>query len=214
MKQRRPGPFVMHTLALLNSPAWRALSREAHLLLARIEIEHMKHGGKQNGALIVPHGDLENYISGYCRVVSRALRDAEVLGLLKIRRGRAGIGKWRQPNAYRLTYLETEGQEATDEWAEIKTIDDAKARLASVKRRRRASKWLNAGATVIDVGINRVTGGGRHRIVGDVAFDEVREVAGAITPVPGGVGPMTIACLLANTVRAACALSGLPAPAL
>ena len=67
---------------------------------------------------------------------------------------------------------------------------------------------------MIDVGVNRVTGGGKHRIVGDVAFDEVREVAGAITPVPGGVGPMTIACLLANTVRAACALSGLPAPPL
>jgi methylenetetrahydrofolate dehydrogenase (NADP+) / methenyltetrahydrofolate cyclohydrolase len=74
--------------------------------------------------------------------------------------------------------------------------------------------WIKPGATVIDVGINRVTGGGKHRIVGDVAFEEVREVAGAITPVPGGVGPMTIACLLANTVRAACALSGLPAPAL
>jgi len=70
---------------------------------------------------------------------------------------------------------------------------------------------IKLGATVIDVGINRVTGG---RIVGDVAFDEVREVAGAITPVPGGVGPMTIACLLANTVSAACALSGLPPPAL
>jgi methylenetetrahydrofolate dehydrogenase (NADP+)/methenyltetrahydrofolate cyclohydrolase len=71
--------------------------------------------------------------------------------------------------------------------------------------------WIKPGATVIDVGINRVTGG---RIVGDMAFEEVRKVAGAITPVPGGVGPMTIACLLANTVRAACALSGLPAPAL
>jgi hypothetical protein len=59
--------------------------------LARIEIEHMKHGGKHNGALIVPHGDLESYISGHCRVVIRALRDAEALGLLKIPRGRAGL---------------------------------------------------------------------------------------------------------------------------
>jgi methylenetetrahydrofolate dehydrogenase (NADP+)/methenyltetrahydrofolate cyclohydrolase len=76
------------------------------------------------------------------------------------------------------------------------------------------SSWIKPGATVIDVGINRVEEGGRHRIVGDVAFDEVREVAGAITPVPGGVGPMTIACLLANTVRAACAVTGLPPPTL
>jgi len=75
--------------------------------------------------------------------------------------------------------------------------------------------WVKPGAVVIDVGINRVTGpDGKSRIVGDVAFAEVREIAGAITPVPGGVGPMTIACLLANTLRAACAIAGLPAPKL
>ena len=67
---------------------------------------------------------------------------------------------------------------------------------------------------MIDVGINRVTGeAGKSRIVGDVAFDEVSGVAGAITPVPGGVGPMTIACLLANTLRAACTISGYQMPA-
>ena len=64
--------------------------------------------------------------------------------------------------------------------------------------------WIRPGATVIDVGINRIgTADGRHRLVGDVAFDEAAEVAGAITPVPGGVGPMTIACLLENTLVAA-----------
>jgi methylenetetrahydrofolate dehydrogenase (NADP+) / methenyltetrahydrofolate cyclohydrolase len=73
--------------------------------------------------------------------------------------------------------------------------------------------WLKAGATVIDVGINRMPrGDGKSRIVGDVAFAEAREAAGAITPVPGGVGPMTIACLLLNTVKAACLQKGLPAP--
>jgi methylenetetrahydrofolate dehydrogenase (NADP+)/methenyltetrahydrofolate cyclohydrolase len=75
--------------------------------------------------------------------------------------------------------------------------------------------WIRPGATVIDVGINRLAGAdGKGRIVGDVAFDEVRETAGAITPVPGGVGPMTIACLVLNTLRAACAARGLPAPAI
>jgi methylenetetrahydrofolate dehydrogenase (NADP+)/methenyltetrahydrofolate cyclohydrolase len=74
--------------------------------------------------------------------------------------------------------------------------------------------WIKPGATVIDVGINRITRDGKPQIVGDVAFDEVSGVAGAITPVPGGVGPMTIACLLANTVRATCALSALPSPSL
>src|SRR5258707_12520751 len=74
--------------------------------------------------------------------------------------------------------------------------------------------WSKPGATVIDVGINRLPGeGGKTRLVGDVAFDEAMKVAGAITPVPGGVGQMTVACLLVNTLRAACAIAGLPKPA-
>ena len=75
-------------------------------------------------------------------------------------------------------------------------------------------EWVKPGATVIDVGINRITGSnGKSALVGDVAFDEVSKVAGAITPVPGGVGPMTIACLLANTTTSAFRHAGLPAPA-
>ena len=75
--------------------------------------------------------------------------------------------------------------------------------------------WIKPGATVIDVGINRVAGaGGKQRIVGDVAYAEAAAVAGAITPVPGGVGPMTIACLLLNTLRATAAQNGLPAPSI
>jgi methylenetetrahydrofolate dehydrogenase (NADP+)/methenyltetrahydrofolate cyclohydrolase len=73
--------------------------------------------------------------------------------------------------------------------------------------------WIKPGATVIDVGINRVEGeDGKSRIVGDVDYDSAAQVAGAITPVPGGVGPMTIACLLANTVTACCRANGLPEP--
>ena len=73
--------------------------------------------------------------------------------------------------------------------------------------------WIKRGATVIDVGINPVRlPDGRTRIVGDVDFDSARTVAGAITPVPGGVGPMTIACLLHNTLLAACRRRGLPDP--
>ncbi|QIB66993.1 bifunctional methylenetetrahydrofolate dehydrogenase/methenyltetrahydrofolate cyclohydrolase FolD [Kineobactrum salinum] len=70
--------------------------------------------------------------------------------------------------------------------------------------------WIKPGAVVIDVGINRIRfeGEEKARLVGDVAFDEVVEVAGATTPVPGGVGPMTIACLLRNTVVAACLQRG------
>jgi methylenetetrahydrofolate dehydrogenase (NADP+)/methenyltetrahydrofolate cyclohydrolase len=71
--------------------------------------------------------------------------------------------------------------------------------------------WIKRGATVIDVGINRIEEGGKTRLVGDVDFEAAKERAGAITPVPGGVGPMTIACLLRNTVIAAARRRGLGA---
>lgn len=72
--------------------------------------------------------------------------------------------------------------------------------------------WVKPGATVIDVGINRIERDGKNKLVGDVDFASASQVAGAITPVPGGVGPMTIACLLANTVTAACRANGLDEP--
>lgn len=76
--------------------------------------------------------------------------------------------------------------------------------------------WVKPGATVIDVGINRIEaperGEGKTRLVGDVDFDEAVQIAGAITPVPGGVGPMTIACLLQNTLTACCRQHGVEVP--
>lgn len=73
--------------------------------------------------------------------------------------------------------------------------------------------WVKPGATVIDVGINRIDGeGGKTRLVGDVDFNSVESVAGKITPVPGGVGPMTIACLLHNTLQQACRINGVEVP--
>jgi methylenetetrahydrofolate dehydrogenase (NADP+)/methenyltetrahydrofolate cyclohydrolase len=76
--------------------------------------------------------------------------------------------------------------------------------------------WIKPGATIIDVGINRIPaperGEGKTRLVGDVDYAAASEVAGAITPVPGGVGPMTIACLLANTVTTASLINGLTPP--
>jgi methylenetetrahydrofolate dehydrogenase (NADP+)/methenyltetrahydrofolate cyclohydrolase len=75
--------------------------------------------------------------------------------------------------------------------------------------------WIKPGATVIDVGTNRVVGpDGAAKLVGDVDFAAARQIAGAITPVPGGVGPMTIACLLRNTIVAACRRRGLADPLL
>jgi len=75
------------------------------------------------------------------------------------------------------------------------------------------ASWIKPGASVIDVGINRIPGAdGKSKLVGDVAYQEALAVAGAITPVPGGVGQMTVACLLVNTLRAACAINGIAAP--
>lgn len=88
--------------------------------------------------------------------------------------------------------------------------------IAAVGRARMVKgDWIKPGATVIDVGINRIEDASTKsgtRLVGDVHFDEAVKVAGAITPVPGGVGPMTIACLLKNTVTAACRQAGVPEP--
>jgi methylenetetrahydrofolate dehydrogenase (NADP+)/methenyltetrahydrofolate cyclohydrolase len=88
--------------------------------------------------------------------------------------------------------------------------------IAAVGRTRMVrGDWIKPGATVIDVGINRIEDASRKsgtRLVGDVDFDEAVKVAGAITPVPGGVGPMTIACLLKNTLTAACRQAGVPEP--
>ncbi len=92
--------------------------------------------------------------------------------------------------------------------------------IAAVGRPRMVpGDWIAPGATVIDVGINRIPDDrpgapeGKMRLVGDVDFESAAKVAGAITPVPGGVGPMTIACLLANTVTAACQQAGIDEPA-
>jgi methylenetetrahydrofolate dehydrogenase (NADP+) / methenyltetrahydrofolate cyclohydrolase len=71
---------------------------------------------------------------------------------------------------------------------------------------------VKPGATVIDVGINRIERDGKGKLVGDVHYESAAAVAGAITPVPGGVGPMTIACLLANTLTACCRANGLAEP--
>ena len=73
--------------------------------------------------------------------------------------------------------------------------------------------YLKPGATLIDVGINRIaTAGGKTKLVGDAHYPSCAAVASAITPVPGGVGPMTIACLLANTITATCRANHLPEP--
>jgi methylenetetrahydrofolate dehydrogenase (NADP+)/methenyltetrahydrofolate cyclohydrolase len=138
-----------------------------------------------------------------CLILARSVR-ADLTGLEAVVIGRSNIvGK---PMAQLLL-----GANCTVTIAHSKTRDlPAVARradllVAAVGRPEMVrGDWIKPGATVIDVGINRSAGpGGKDRLVGDVAFDEAKAVAGAITPVPGGVGPMTIACLIRNTLQAA-----------
>jgi hypothetical protein len=146
MTQKPKSQFIMHTRALRDSPAWRAMSGDAHKLLGLIELEHMRHGGQKNGDLVVTYADMAKYGLGHFRICARAVREIEVLGLAEVTHGRAGNREFREPNRYRLTYLPANGKPPSDEWREIKTIEDAKARLQSIRRRRKPSPWLRAKA--------------------------------------------------------------------
>jgi methylenetetrahydrofolate dehydrogenase (NADP+) / methenyltetrahydrofolate cyclohydrolase len=107
-----------------------------------------------------------------------------------------------------VAHSRTKGIEAVVRGADIVVAAVGRAEMIT-------GDWIKPGATVIDVGINRLPReeeGGKGRLVGDVDFESAAQVAGAITPVPGGVGPMTIACLLANTLTATCRAHGLAEP--
>jgi hypothetical protein len=143
MKKRGASePYVKHHRSLIESPAWRCLSRSAKLLLERIELEHLRHGGKKNGKLIVTYDDFREFGVGDFRATAKALREAETVLLLEIVRGSGGNGEFRTPNLMRLTYVDGAGEErATNEWREIKTLDEAKARLDAVQGARRRNTW-------------------------------------------------------------------------
>jgi methylenetetrahydrofolate dehydrogenase (NADP+)/methenyltetrahydrofolate cyclohydrolase len=141
--------------------------------------------------------------TGCLRLIKHQLRDLS--GMKAVVVGRSNIvGK---PMAMMLL-----GENCTVVIAHSRTVDLAdECRAADIlvsaigRAEMIRGDWIKPGAIVIDVGINRITGAdGKRRVVGDVHFPEALAIAGAITPVPGGVGPMTVACLLRNTVLAAC----------
>ena len=108
-----------------------------------------------------------------------------------------------------VTIAHSRTQGIAEECARADILVAAVGRAKMVKQ-----NWVKKGAIIIDVGMNRLAADadGKSKLVGDVDYDDVKKMAGAITPVPGGVGPMTIACLLKNTVTAACALNGIEIP--
>jgi hypothetical protein len=134
-------PFIIHRRGLIESPAWRCLSRSARLLLDRIEIEHMRHGGKKNGSLIVTYNDFRAHGVGDCRATAKALREVEAVHLLEVTHGRGGNGEFQTPNLMRLTYIAAGAGLATNEWRQITSIDEAMAKLKTVQRPRGRNTW-------------------------------------------------------------------------
>jgi hypothetical protein len=134
MKQRiSGGGFVPHTRDLIESAAMQVLSSDGLKVLQRIELEHLRHGGRDNGRLVVPYGDFIAYGIRHPRTISRGLKEAEALGLIEIRRGRGGRGN-AHPNLYRLTYLPAGNRGPTDEWRQFATLAEARAQLNGMHR--------------------------------------------------------------------------------
>lgn len=150
------------------------------------------------GCVILAKETLGDLSGKHCVVIGRSILVGKPAALLFL----------EQNCTVTLAHSRTENLSAVCRGADI--LVPAVGRPNMVK-----ADWIKAGACVIDVGINRIQDASRKsgtRLVGDVDFADAETVAGAITPVPGGVGPMTIACLLRNTVLAACARRGLDTP--
>jgi hypothetical protein len=128
--------FVAHRMSMLESPAYMVLSRASHQLLARIEIEHMRHGGAENGSLTVTYTNFESYRI-HRHAIAPAIRECEALGFIEItEHGRAGNRDSRRANKYRLTYCVAKGAigNGTHEWRGIKTIEEAEERAKTARR--------------------------------------------------------------------------------
>ncbi|WP_420414382.1 hypothetical protein [Roseibium sp.] len=137
-KQKIDGPFVAITLEMLASPAWQALGITERRVLDRIELEHLSHGGTQNGNLIVTYDDFVQY--GVSRKgISKALHVLEELGFLEVKvRGRGANGEARIASRYRLTAV-TGNLEPTNEWRQIKTKEEAKNSIRLAVQRSEAT---------------------------------------------------------------------------
>ena len=128
------GAFATRLIEMLCSPACKCLSLSARRCLDRIEIEHSRHGGRENGRLPVTYRDFEEHLIDR-HAIAPALRELEALGFLEItEQGRAGNAEWRRPNKFRLTFAYGDrGNPPTHEWRRIKSAEEASA-LAKAAR--------------------------------------------------------------------------------
>jgi hypothetical protein len=127
--------FAWQSIDMLASPSYRALSLSGHRIWARIQIEHAKHGGQENGKLPVTYRDFEEF--GVCMdAIGPGIREVEALGFIRVtEEGRAGNGEWRKPNKFALTHLPTvDNPKPTEDWKRIKTIEDAITIAAAARK--------------------------------------------------------------------------------
>src|SRR5262245_50556342 len=128
-KNRIDGQWSPRLIEMLESPAYRVLSVSAHRVISRIEIEHAHHGGNDNGNLPVTKHDFMAYGMDH-NAVAPAIREAEALGFIRMKRGRGGNANYRQSNRFFLTFAHGRGSRAyppTHDWRKIKTIEEAQA---------------------------------------------------------------------------------------
>jgi len=137
------GPWVPRSKTMLESPAYRALSRAAHQVLSRIEIEHLKHGGYENSKLPVTYDQFVAY--GLRRhSIAPALRELVSVQLIEVtERGRSGHGEWHSPNQFRLTYLNSGRADPTNEWQHIKTMAEARSLVKAARQDQKTPRKKN-----------------------------------------------------------------------
>jgi hypothetical protein len=172
-KGRITGQFAPRTIEMLRSPAFRALSLTGHRILARIEIEHAKHGGKNNGKLPVTHADFQEF-GIHHHAVGPGLREVSALGFVEqTQRGFAGVGEHHRPSLFRLTYLGASGAAPTDDWRQITTMAEAEEIAATARANKPDRLWTFIKFPMPENA--ELNAGKRHRLPMPVNGDETQK---------------------------------------
>jgi hypothetical protein len=142
MNPKAKPQFIMHTRVLRESAAWRAMSGDARMLVDLIELEHLRHGGQDNGRLPVTFADMRKRGFRHRRKCVHAIRELEILKLAEVVHGCGGRGGHRAPNLFRLTYLPANRRDPTNEWHTVLSVEQARAEVNAARQRVPPPKWV------------------------------------------------------------------------
>jgi hypothetical protein len=134
------GQFAPRTIEMLRSAAMRVLSLTGRRILDRVEIELAQHGGKDNGKLPITYKDLIAF-GIHDHAIGAGLREVEALGFVEIKHGIAGSAAHRKPNLFRLTYRPADGKQETNEWARIRSIEQAEKIVSEARQAKTRALW-------------------------------------------------------------------------